>query len=552
MKEKKRTSLLLIALLLILGVGTGLLGEREELRFPDLPPSTELETTDLGSCAIQENPLLGPVTVSKSEAGHTNYAHERIYVDESFQSNLPLVIIDTGNKKPGRGVRWDSGKQYYVPTGEDPYAYGTLQVIEGARTQVTDPPAVTTPIKIKIRGNSSGTYDKKQYRLRTLDPAGSPTAKNLLDLGSGNDWVLNVSFADKSLLRNFLALSATGVLREESPDVRYCEVLWKENDRYRYDGVYLMMESVSVGKTRVDLPKYAENTENIPALYRRDRYTVNDLMLENYAFRQNRAEGRIGVRYPNREVLSPHAQQQLTLQVDRLEESLNSSNLSKFYQYRNYVDVDSFVDYFLINEFFLNYDAGYNSTYFFTDYAGRIHMGPVWDFDQAMDNSSENAAQLDTTAFHSAPWFDQMLRDPLFTQQLEKRYHTLRKTLLSDESIIAYLDAIEDHLGPAVDWDWARWGYYYRVDAHLTRTGESCTTSWQEEVNRIQDTLLTHAHWLDAHIDSLYQFKDLPLEDVQDMVQEQEQQTAMGSLLAVTFVIAFFVSVILVLRKESE
>lgn len=551
MNREKRVSLVLIVGLLVAGIWIGGLTDSQPTP-PTLSPYNGQQTTDLTEQTIKEDPALGPVIVSESEAGHTNYSHKKIYVDNSFTSHLPIVVVDTGDQKPSRGVVWDRSKQYYIPTGEDPYAYGSISIIDGACNQVTDPASMTTDIKIKIRGNSSGTYDKKQYLIKTLNKSGKTVQKNVMDLGNGSEWVLNVSFADKSLIRNFLALSTAKVLRAETPDAKYCEVLWKEGDRYRYDGVYLMIERVSVGENRVNLPQYAENTAHIPALYRRDRYTPSDLMLENYAYVHNLSSGRIGVLYPEREVLSGNAAAQLTQQIDRLERALYSDDPEEFYQYRKYVDLDSFVDYFILNEFFLNYDAGYNSTYFFSDYSGKIHMGPVWDFDQGMHNSSEYATDLYTTAFHSAPWFDRMLRDPMFTEKIQQRYHELRQSILSDAAMDDFISAITLHLGPAPARDWARWGYYYKNDSYLTTTGGAITTTWEDEVARIRYTLKEHAQWLDQHIDSLYQFKMMSLDQAKEFTSPAGDTPRYGSLLAVVFVIGFFVSVNLVLRKESE
>ena len=51
------------------------------------------------------------------------------------------------------------------------------------------------------------------------------------------------------------------------------------------------------------------------------------------------------------------------------------------------LDMDSFVDFFIINEFFASYDAGQHSTYMYKSAEGKLTMGPYWDFDGAMDNS---------------------------------------------------------------------------------------------------------------------------------------------------------------------
>ena len=119
------------------------------------------------------------------------------------------------------------------------------------------------------------------FGVKLTDEDGKSKKQNILNMGSDSEWILNVSFIDKSLLRNYLAYSTAGEIMPYTPDVRFCEVLWKSEGGYRYQGVYMMMESVKVGKHRVNLPQYSENSKTIPALLRRDRYNTNGIILKN-------------------------------------------------------------------------------------------------------------------------------------------------------------------------------------------------------------------------------------------------------------------------------
>lgn len=173
-----------------------------------------------------------------------------------------------------------------------------------------------------------------------------------MGMGSDNEWILNVSFIDKSLLRNYLAYTAAGEIMPYTPDAHFCEVLWKDGTGYRYEGVYLMIESVKVGKHRVDLPQYSENSSVTPALLRRDRYNVNGLMLENYATEKGLTSGFLDVEYPDQDTITKKGIQNITEQVNRFEKALYADTWEEFVQYRNFVNMDSFVDYFILNEFF--------------------------------------------------------------------------------------------------------------------------------------------------------------------------------------------------------
>lgn len=552
--NERQISLLLIVLLLIGGwamSGFQTIG----YQFPEVPAAVSNQTTDLSDKRILADSDFNPEE-QLGVTGRTSYREKELRVDHTFTSNLPLVVIDTGNQEPKRGVVWDSEKKYYVPTGEDPYAYGEIFVIDHSdgQNRVDDDAEVHSQCKVKLRGNSSGNYDKKQYLVKLIDEAGKSEEQSILGIGSDSEWILNISFIDKSLLRNYLAYAAAGAVMSYTPDVRFCEVLWKDENGYRYEGVYLMMESVRVGKHRVDLPQYSENSPMTPALLRRDRYNVNGLMLENHATKKGLTSGFLDVEYPDKEVITEKGIQNITRQIDCFELALYADVWEEFVKYRDYIDMQSFVDYFILNEFFLNYDAGYNSTYMYMDYSGKLTMGPVWDFDQAIDNNATISADLQTTAFHSAPWFDRMLQDPIFTTAIMERYAELRKSILSDESIETFVYETIEYLGDAVERDWARWGYYYTEGNYLKSDSydgkDRNTDTHQEEVDKILNVLSEHGVWLDEHLDSLYQFKMLSLDDA--TAYSQTNKKDYRSALAVVFIAVFLISVKLVLKYESE
>lgn len=553
MKERKSALILIISLFIVSWAIS--VFQVNTYQFPKVPKPEESASTDLSEKSIRIEEDLELQTIN-SITGRTNYREKELLVDASFTSNLPLIVIDTKGVKPRRGVVWDGEKEYYVPTGEDPYAYGEISVIDNAdgQNRPIDNAKIHSLCKMRIRGNSSGNYDKEQYLIKLIDEEGKREKQNVLGMGSNSEWILNVSFIDKSLMRNYLAYMTAGEIMPYTPDVQFCEVLWQDEEGYRYEGVYLMMESIGVGKHRVDLPRYSENGPITPALLRRDRYNANGIMLDNYATQKGLTSGYLDIEYPDKEIITQKGVWNITEQVNRFERALYADEWEDFVEYRNYVDMQSFVDYFILNEFFLNYDAGYNSTYVYMNYSGRLTMGPVWDFDQAMDNNETVSANLETTAFHSAPWFDMILRDPVFTAAIIERFAQLRESILSDEAIEAFVEETTNYLGPAIDRDWARWGYYYIDGNYLLPDDpggkDRNTHTHQEEVDRILDVLSRHGAWMDAHLDSLYQFKMISLEDAQalSVTEEKDYRPA----LAVVFVVVFLVSIKLVLQHESE
>lgn len=271
--SERRIGGLLAAGLLLGGLALGLFSSPGEgYAFPEPLETTDAGTTDLSGQAIVADETF--LSDKDNPTGRTNFRDKTLTVDESFTSNLPLVVLDTGEQEPRRNSYYDHDRGYYVPLDIDPYAYGTFSLLdrENGVNRLSDAPVLTSSVKLRVRGNSSGNYDKRQYLLRFTDEDGGRRRQELLGMGADSDWILNVSFIDKSLLRNYLAYTAAGEIMPYVPDTRFCEVVWRRGDHYEYEGVYLLMEMISVGKNRVDLPQFAENSANLPFLIRRDRY----------------------------------------------------------------------------------------------------------------------------------------------------------------------------------------------------------------------------------------------------------------------------------------
>lgn len=149
-------------------------------------PKTEImcdeKTTDLTENVIKTGTNFH--SNNSSEEGRTNFTDKEIMVDENFTTHLPLVVIDTNGEKPKRSVVWNSDKEYYVPLDKDAYTYGKMFIIDNQKDVniIKQKPKISSNIKIKIRGNSSGNYDKKQYLIKCIDNNGKTNSVNVLDI----------------------------------------------------------------------------------------------------------------------------------------------------------------------------------------------------------------------------------------------------------------------------------------------------------------------------------------------------------------------------------
>ncbi|GHV37729.1 hypothetical protein AGMMS49546_06450 [Spirochaetia bacterium] len=389
--------------------------------------------------------------------------------DESFVSHLPLIIIDTGGRQPPISTRYLTAEDRRVGIpGLEPYVEGSIAIIDtGGMNTLQDAPVETNAIRIKRRGNGSMDYEKAQYLVKLVTPLGEDRSLPLLGMGSETEWVLNGSMADKSMVRNYLAYLVASQFMPYTPESRYCEVFIRENGQYRYEGIYLLIESVKRGANRIAIHKYNPAAPFPSYLVRRDRYDENANTLDTWLTRNNMTNKYVTLVYPSQARATAETLSYVGQDISQVEKILYSNKRTVFSTYSRYLDIDSFVDYFIFNEFFGSYDAGKNSTYMYKEAGGKLHIGPVWDLDNAMDNYIDEPLNIPVTAFQASPYFERLILDARFLSLMEKRYAELRREILSDTTIYETIDAITAYLGPAIDREWIRWNHVYTNPAYI-------------------------------------------------------------------------------------
>jgi len=318
--------------------------------------------------------------------------------------------------------------------------------------------AVEGVTEIRGRGNSTWDWDKKPYRLKLS------SSTEMLGMPASKHWVLLAEYADKTLMRNDIAFMFSRSLgMEYTPRNQYVELMLNGV----YQGVYQLVEHVRVAKDRVNIPelKVADIDEvNITGGYLLE---VDFRMHKDYckeAFWDAAC------------VNGANMEREATFCVDSTHDDMNpfcldtpetllESNWSAQRNYINdfithtetalfsenfadpqlgypaYIDVDSAVNYYLINELFKNPDGATASFYLYKKRSGKLFFGPIWDFDLAMGNAGyEN---LDKTAgwrIRQSPWFDRLFQDPAFKAKVTARWNSL-KAEGKLEYIFQYADA---------------------------------------------------------------------------------------------------------------
>ena len=143
----------------------------------------------------------------------------------------------------------------------------------------------------------------------------------------------------------------------------------KKGDKYEYMGLYGLYEKIERGEGRLELDK------NSGYLLLRDRLDPDVLHMPVWSTEHKNKYNWINLEYPSSERITQQQWSSIQNDIRKVEDCLYSSDRNQFLEYRSLLDIDSFVDYFIINEFFTNYDAGWNSTFLYKDRDGKYISG---------------------------------------------------------------------------------------------------------------------------------------------------------------------------------
>ena len=429
-------------------------------------------------------------------------------------THLPLVLINTaGREIPGKFIADKTGMTIGLTTAEDGSAMekSQIRIMDDKRQNhhPSDEADLESDILIRYRGDSSRTFDKKNYLIRFVDERGKYIDRPVMGMHPHYEWALHGPFMDKTLIRNYLSYNIAGEFMEYSPDVRFCEVM--ENGEYK--GVYLMTETISNGKNcRLDMEPPEKDLVKTSFLVqfvspKKIKHHPEDEadFFTNYTYLSD-FPGRID--YPRTGDLTPERKKYIEEAVSDFEKSIYSYDYdTDEYGYFNNVNIQSFVDYFVFNEFTLNYDAGNKSTFIYKNIRGKYAVAP-WDYNNAYDNYIDSFLENQQFFMPNRQWFEMFVKDEFFVEKVTDRYRQLRGGVLSEDYLNAYIDDTVRFLGDAVDRNYEVWGYTFKETNELAtlEPEERNPKSYEEAIKQLKDAIHKRGEWMDKHIDILQQY----------------------------------------------
>lgn len=349
-------------------------------------------------------------------------------------SSFPAIIINTEDNKP--------------VVSRDEYLKSNVTV---TNTDNSDYDFKDAKSKIRGRGNSTWAVDKKSYKLKFDEKTSM--------LGSDYKckiWTLLANHYDKSLMRNCIAFDLGSRLKglEFDPSGKYVDLYLNGE----YLGVYQLCDQIKAEKKRIKL-KDDKNPEECEYLFEVDKRCKGK---EGYGEEYIIALGKyLDIKYPKAEDgdLTKNHVIYLKEYFSDLNKALKSHNYTEVLKY---IDVDSFVDFFILQEMFKNVDVDFSSTYFYLKGKGedrRVFMGPIWDFDLSagyvnyMNISHEGKWAADAFVYRD------LFKIPGFVADVKARWLEIINDNIIDDSI-KQINIIKDKYKTSFERNFERWDIF--------------------------------------------------------------------------------------------
>ncbi|MES2516707.1 MAG: CotH kinase family protein [Bacteroidota bacterium] len=440
-------------------------------------------------------------------------------------SNLPIIKVNT------------NGNTIF----DEPKILADLEIIYNGvdkTNNITDKPnGYLGKVGIEYRGSTSqDLFPKKPYGIELwVDSTQKSRKFALLGMPEESDWVMNATYNDKTLMRDVLSYDLVNRMGRYATRTRYYEMVINN----QYQGLYILMEKIKKDKNRVDIStlKATDNTgDDVTGGYilKIDKTEGSKSASWNTTlpFGSNVYTIPYQIEYPKITDITEAQFNYIKKYVTDFETSLKSTDFTNpKAQWRDMVDLDTFVDYFLITEFTKNVDGYRLSTYFYKDKdskGGKLKMGPAWDYNLAFGNANyldgfktsgwqykinDLAVPANDTYFLAPTWWEKLTSDSTFRYRASKRWDVLRKTTFNPDRINNWMDSTATVLQPAMLRNNSRWtgvlGKYVWPNYYVGAT-------YQDEINWMKDWIRQRTAWLDSQLKAY----GSPLANEQEITKE--------------------------------
>jgi len=386
-------------------------------------------------------------------------------IDEPEVGEISTTYINTNDGSP--------------IVSKENYQEGSISISGISQEEEEEEDLSDALMKIRGRGNSTwGLHDKKSYQLNMAEKT------RMYGMKSDKRWIFLAEHSDKTLMRNKIAFEMGYISKLDwTPQSVYSEVHLNNE----FLGGYHVCQKIEQGNNRVDVGE----TGYLLEIDQFDRLDFDDVYFTTDEFL-------INIKAPKLNYGSTEYNY-IKEWITEFENVLKSSTFSNPTQgYQKYIDVDSFVDWYLINEITKNQDArNYSSIYLNVIPGEKIKMGPLWDFDLAFGNVNYSECEYPEGFWvKDNAWYRRLFQDPNFVNKVKTRFAYFRS---QQAFLLQRIDFYASYLDELQQKNDARWN----VIGNFLWPNPVAFETYEEEVAYLKSWYNQRMDWLENAIGNL-------------------------------------------------
>jgi len=354
--------------------------------------------------------------------------------------------------------------------------------------------------EMKGRGNYSWSFPKKSFTLK-LDKG-----RNLCGMGTSKKWALVANDYDRSLLRNSVAseIGKKFTNLQWTPDQKPVDLF--VNGSYR--GSYSLVERITA--TGGNPPALGGRVPITEASVGSSPGSVGYIL--EWDFRkgaQNNfgvgSSGWAGLKEPEDEEYSAAMGTYINDYVDKADAAVRKAATSS--DWKNYIDINSAVDYYLAMEFLKPVDGNmWASVYMYKPQnGGKLKFGPMWDFDLAAGSATRAGNVASSSSWYlrnslgvsamqsSKTWFNYLNDSAEFRAAARTRWNQLDQglhmnTFIAQQKALLTKSAAENYV---------KWNHGSRISEY-----QVIKSSWASDVEYLRSWTESRNQWIDSQLDN--------------------------------------------------
>lgn len=358
----------------------------------------------------------------------------------------------------------------------------------------------------RLRGNASMGHPKKPYRIKFDASSRIFKQSPLRSPAKAKKWTLINNYSDKTLMRNLVAF-------EMGRRMGFGYVPWSQpvdvilNGEYR--GCYQLTDQLTVDANRINI------TEMTPADNEGEALTGGYLVeLDGYAEREvswfrSICGNPFTIKSPGDTDITPQQFAYIQNAVNEMEASIISGRMGDDMQdFRNHLDEQSLIRYFLTEEVTGNPDAFW-SCYMTRDRgSSRFRVGPIWDFDIAFDNDYRYFPVNDVGDFlslarggagNSRSMLNMIFQDEAFLDSLAATWNRVRhRGIITPGNVTEYIDSMAAVLQQSQRLNFMRWPI---LDTKV-QVNPRAAGSYEGEVQWLREFMQNRIPWMDNRVNN--------------------------------------------------